>query len=626
MTANSEQRNYASLFSQSESEYSKQISRLKKSGRYVESIQNTVFDAEKSIEAGGKSFVIYGEPQSGKTEMMICLVGKLLDLGKSMIVVLVNDSIDLLNQNLERFQTSGLTPTPVGMSDALISAIDFKKNAGIIFCKKNSKDLQKLISRLEGIPNIVVLDDEADFATPNAKINKAEVTKINELVLKLRNISTKKEGMGLWIGVTATPARLDLNNTLENERSFWVHFAPHPEYCGHDVFFPPSADRKIDWSLIHLPDHSDTPKYLRNALVRFVSNVAHLNLTRPDDDQMNCVMIVHTSGKKGDHEEDRKVVDKFFIEISDPGQPGFETRFREIEDYVTAQYGAELVEGILKYVANHSRSKIVRVINSDADKTTENVKTLTSPVVPFTVAIGGNIISRGVTFNNLLTMYFTRTAKTIQQDTYIQRARMFGNRKKYLDHFELHIQESLYLDWHQSFTYHRLALAAIESGEPIWLEGSRVRAVAKNSIDKANVYVDKGEIAFGKFDFTTSIKEATRDSRGGVVELERFLKLLPDQYVSNHILQFVKDQAAKNPRMVAWHFSGEIENFKDADYEEIRRDRGFFGKGDLEEKKFPEAVHHFKIYFNKNGQARLFYKYTEKSSRIRFVKWRPAIK
>lgn len=606
----------------SKSEYDNQMLRLRRLGLYTKSIEATVAEAEVSILGGAKSFAIHGEPQCGKTEMMVCLVGKLLDLGRTTIVVLVNDSVDLLNQNLDRFQSSNLSPTPMGMSEAIISAIDVSKATSIVFCKKNSKDLQKLIVRLSGVKNIVILDDEADYATPNSKINRTEITKINELVSKLRNIPEKRDGIGIWIGVTATPARLDLNNTLENERSKWVHFAPHPEYCGHETFFPPSDVSSIDWSLIELPDNYDSPKYLRRALVRFVSNVAHLNTTTRKTDPMNCAMIVHTSGKKLDHEEDRKIVDKFFIEISDPAHPNFDARYQEIEDYVRDRYGDECVEDVLQYVAHHSSSKIVRVINSDADKTTESVKTLTNPVVPFTVAIGGNIISRGVTFNNLLTMFFTRTAKIMQQDTYIQRARMFGNRKKYLDHFELHIQRSLYIDWHQSFTYHRLAIASIDSGQPIWLEGAGVRAVAPTSIDKKNVYVDKGEISFGIFDFDPAIESATKDSHGGLAEFEKLIKLLPADYLSDHIRQFVETQTAINPDLVAWHFSGQIEKYKDADYEEIRRDRGFFGKGDLEEKKFPEAVHHFKIYYNKDGKARLFYKYTEKYSRIRFVKWR----
>jgi len=49
------------------------------------------------------------------------------------------------------------------------------------------------------------------LASPNAKINQAEQTKINELISHLLGST------GDYVGVTATPARLDLNNTFSND-------------------------------------------------------------------------------------------------------------------------------------------------------------------------------------------------------------------------------------------------------------------------------------------------------------------------------------------------------------------------------------------------------------------------
>jgi hypothetical protein len=508
----------------------------------------------------------------------------------------------------------------MSLTDIMVSKLDFKTNECIVFCKKNSKDLKKLIDRLKGIKSIVIIDDEADYATPNAKINKAEETKINELVKKLRALGNP----GAWIGVTATPARLDLNNTLDNIRPDWVHFAPHPDYCGHEIFFPKLEEKNIKFELKLLPDAYDAPAILRTALMRFVVNVAHLNCLLPEDLQLNYGMIVHTSGIKTDHDFDREVVEKYFIELSDINHSAFGRRWDEITAYIEEQYGEDYVEDIHLYTAANISKRLICIINSDADKTSDVVDRATNPPVPFTIAIGGNIISRGVTFNNLLSMFFTRTTKTLQQDTYIQRARMFGNRKKYLDHFELHIPGSLYADWHRAFTYHRLALASIKSGEPVWLEDSGIRAVAKSSIDNFNVSTDKGEISFGLIPYTEVLQKATKDSIGGLDAFKDIMKLLPSDYVSKHILEFVDSLALNNKKAVAWHFSGAIEKYKDADYKEIRRSRGFFGKGDLEIDKFPEATHHFKFYFNKDGKARLFYKYTENTSRIKFIKWRAA--
>jgi superfamily II DNA or RNA helicase len=203
---------HAKRLTQKQNRYEHQIDRVKRSLCFTKSIVEAVLASAQNLTSEANSFVIYGEPQSGKTEMMICLVAKILDLDFKTVVVLVNDSIDLQNQNLRRFQSSGISPTPMSLSGILSSDLNVKKKESIVFCKKNSKDLKKLIDRLRGINSIVVIDDEADFATPNAKINKAEETKINELVKALRALGKP----GAWIGVTATPARLDLNNTLEN--------------------------------------------------------------------------------------------------------------------------------------------------------------------------------------------------------------------------------------------------------------------------------------------------------------------------------------------------------------------------------------------------------------------------
>jgi hypothetical protein len=113
-------------------------------------------------------------------------------------------------------------------------------------------------------------------------------------------------------------------------------------------------------------------------------------------------------------------------------------------------------------VTNASRATLV-VLNSERDRRAMG-DSATEPSSPFTIIIGGNIVSRGVTFPNLLSMFFTRNVRhKLQQDTYIQRARMFGSRGEYLKHFELTIPTQLYSDWHRCFVFHKLALATINN-------------------------------------------------------------------------------------------------------------------------------------------------------------------
>lgn len=163
-------------------QYKKQLARLKKQGIDTAMVVQAVDDAmEKLPKASTGSLVIYGDPQSGKTEMMICLTAALLDACNDIIVHLMTDSVDLLMQNLDRFRLAGLAPAPRNAADLSNSPLTSGQRA-ILFCKKNSKDLQKLIAELESLGPVVVIDDEADYATPNAKINQNERTKINDLV------------------------------------------------------------------------------------------------------------------------------------------------------------------------------------------------------------------------------------------------------------------------------------------------------------------------------------------------------------------------------------------------------------------------------------------------------------
>lgn len=201
--------------------YDRRIKALNTDGIDTQYIEKSVAEAINNLSSGVNSFVIYGDPQSGKTEMMIALTAKLLDSGHKIIIILSKDDLQLLKQNLERFARSGIDPTPRSFAEIIDSNTEIGDKEWIIFCKKNPYDLEKLISKIGDIDGKVIIDDEADYATPNSKINRDEKTKINELIGKLLG------NEWIYIGVTATPARLDLNNTFENANNSWVYFQPH---------------------------------------------------------------------------------------------------------------------------------------------------------------------------------------------------------------------------------------------------------------------------------------------------------------------------------------------------------------------------------------------------------------
>lgn len=587
-------------------QYKKQLARVKKRGRQTDMIAEAVDETIKKVPtASNGSLVVYGDPQSGKTEMMICLTAGLLDSGHKTIVHLMNDSVDLLMQNLDRFKLAGLAPAPRNSTDLANSPLVAGHNA-IVFCKKNAKDLAKLIIALEKSGPVVVIDDEADYATPNAKINKNEKTKINELVSKLLGED------GKYIGVTATPARLNLNNTFDNKTETWVHFRPHDVYTGQDQFFPQSG--ALPYRLTQLSG-TGTATDAQDALARFLVTVAYLNTTATDNgkpEEKNYSFLVHTSGKTDDHTTDRKNIEAPMTALVSRVGTDFESFLEVIYQQAKELYPATNADTLTTYVvANASRNSFV-VLNNKRDRASAGDKP-TVPTCPFTVIIGGNIVSRGVTFPNLLSMFFTRDVKTkLQQDTYIQRARMFGARGKYLQHFELTIPEQLYADWHRCFVFHRLALQAIRNNKmsPVWIGDTRISIAAPSSIDRGTVDLNKGEMSFQIFDCPDLAKldgivTADPQSLGTLKQLAAVVgEALPPFLIE--YLQAALDVA---PGTLAIHTSSSIKGYKEsADQEGIFRTKGFIGNPQLESGKFPNAIHHVKIFHNGQGKARVFYK------------------
>jgi hypothetical protein len=214
-------------------------------------------------------------------------------------------------------------------------------------------------------------------------------------------------------------------------------------------------------------------------------------------------------------------------------------------------------------------------------------------------------------------MFFTRDAKhKIQQDTYIQRARMFGSRKAYLRHFELTIPNQLYVDWHRCFVFHKLALEAIRAGlgSPVWLGDNRISPVSSSSVDQTNVSLDRGEMSFRLFSYDSSFAELIETEGESLKKLRSLQHHMGDKALPDYVIRYVEETSSDDGQ-IAIHSPTSIANYKDADQEKIERRRGFFGKSQRE--KFPNAIHHFAIFHNGKGIGRMIYKF---EGNIQFIK------
>jgi Z1 domain len=145
-----------------------------------------------------------------------------------------------------------------------------------------------------------------------------------------------------------------------------------------------------------------------------------------NETETNYSMLVHTSGKKADHKSDWATAQDTSASLVDHDSKKFDHYVGDIWTLAQNRYSDADPDKLTSYiVGNVSRNAII-ILNSDRDFA-RNGAAATKPSSLFTIVIGGNVVSRGVAFDNLLSMFFTRDVKhKIQQDTYIQRARMFG--------------------------------------------------------------------------------------------------------------------------------------------------------------------------------------------------------
>ena len=304
---------------------------------------------------------------------MLALTCKLLDSGYETIFMVMNDNVSLETQNFERFaECKQLNPAPLKAEEVIndpTCIISGKKH--IIFCRKNTNNLSKLIDATRMLGKRVILDDEADFASPDNKINKpGDASKINQLLEKLIDTKTNNDTKpGSYIGVTATPGRLDLNNTFFNNSTEWIFVRPYPGYTGRDTFFPASrsAHKNLPYNLITLPEEGDHPHHLRHAVLRFLLRNAYLSLKcMPDEDSIKPYsMLIHSSGKKDDHRIEKEQIQKYINRLRN----GEEKIYEEMNQLIDKTFSNDQLIGVnrielLKFILDNIGNNAILTINS----------------------------------------------------------------------------------------------------------------------------------------------------------------------------------------------------------------------------------------------------------------------
>ncbi|STO54820.1 stress-sensitive restriction system protein [Canicola haemoglobinophilus] len=400
----------------------------------ADSVKNTVsgfMDKLAQIELKkAQNVLLLGNVQSGKTAQVLGVLSALADDGDHKIFLyLTTDSVDLQQQtgkrakeNLDKFivlsEDDDKSFTQVMKEDKPILVV-IKKNARVL---KRWRNLFKSQENLTGYP-LVIVDDEADAASLNTNANKhdKDASTINKLLNEIKNSCCQS----LFIQLTATPQSLLLQHLESNWQPDFVHFfEPGEKYIGGNFVFsdPPSyIFQAIDSELDEIKDDSgDIPDGVKQALQSFLITCAEFDLCN----KTNCNFALHPSYKIQDH---KAFADKIKSCLNDLVQAvnndenfaeSFKESYQDLQQTKPDIYHFEEIYEKLTELLQEKRIKVV-VLNSKTETDFDLEK-------GFNIIIGGNVIGRGLTIPKLQTVYYSRTSKKPNADTFWQHSRIFG--------------------------------------------------------------------------------------------------------------------------------------------------------------------------------------------------------
>jgi len=303
------------------------------------------------------------------------------------------------------------------------------RNHVIIILKKNSSVLKKWRNYLVNSTfltgrTLFLLDDEADVASLNAKVNRDEITTINQHIRDIRTSSASC----IYLQVTATPKAVLLQTEdSEFKPPFVIYFEPGKSYMGGDFFFSrpgpyciiETAESTIKTTIDR---NNDDDYWLNRSILNYLIVVAQFKLTQYSN---VCNFLIHPSVKITDHQTAAEKIGEKLNEILQAVTENED----EINDSLQAEWNNlyttkpeikpfEEIYDCIKDMLFHPEINI-HIFNSKSNAGIDVEK-------GYNIVVGGNILGRGITFPNLQTVYYSRTANIPQADTYWQHCRMFG--------------------------------------------------------------------------------------------------------------------------------------------------------------------------------------------------------
>lgn len=444
--------------------------------------------------------LVIGDVQSGKTSNYLALLNKAADAGYRIFILLAGDKERLRAQTQERVDEgfvgrdskgsvsaagrmhSNLKIIGVGDSpdfspvNSLTSYFDdFDRGkagqsqnlndsevAYVFVIKKHKSIMNNLSAFLEAAAGpskklkapVLLIDDEADYASIDTSKPESDPTAINSAIRRLLGAFERSS----FIGVTATPfANVLISDEDEQDlfpRDFVYALASPTNYFGpSQMFDQQSVDQNF---IVPLQDGEDyfpfghrkslvvenLPASLNEAILAyFVSNA--IRDLRPGQENAPRSMMVHVSRFRDVQSQIFQLVNVRCAEIKSVLKLGIgaDELYGEFENIYRSHfsYVPETWVEVREALSSSAQSTQVFIVNSD--KVNSDWITAYDGAKPRVIAVGGDVLSRGLTLEGLSISYFYR--RSLAYDTVMQTGRWFGYRDGYRDVCKLWIDSDV---------------------------------------------------------------------------------------------------------------------------------------------------------------------------------------
>lgn len=372
--------------------------------------------------------LLFGDVQSGKTSHMFGLMCAAADEGFGIFILLTTDNILLQQQTFKRAEKDLCDFCVCDENDYIKFLNNNMRKPAVIVLKKNGNVLQQWKNNLSSTQFVVgnllfVVDDEADAASLNTKVNKNQQSKINRCLEDIKLTTSSS----IYLEVTGTPQSI----LLQSKKSMWkpyfiYYFKPGIGYLGGDFFFGEDENSHViltdnTESTEILADDEFPENGLKQALMIHLITSAHIKLSGGEV----CNFLIHPSFRTSEHAKFAEKIGTYINELNGAYEES-ETKESFLQIYNSLQ---QTKVDIVRF------EEIYREIGTEIGNDEINICILNSRV-SYTentqyekgnnIIVGGNSLGRGVTFPKLQTIYYCRVAKNPQADTMWQHSRMFG--------------------------------------------------------------------------------------------------------------------------------------------------------------------------------------------------------